>query len=111
MLFRSLTGEIEKIIRERKTDYLRRRIDRAKDLYFQIVMSQPGWWVDQFQRMDKQQQDMTDQGRAARLLDQGRDCMGKSNATGLQNVVRQLYELLPREIEESIKCGYDPGIH
>ena len=107
----NLTGEIEKIIRERKTDYLRRRIDRAKDLYFQIVMSQPGWWVDQFQRMDKQQQDMTDQGRAARLLDQGRDCMGKSNATGLQNVVRQLYELLPREIEESIKRGYDPGIH
>jgi len=105
-----LADEIEKIINERKADNLRKRIDRAKELYFQIVMSQPGWWVDQFQRMEKQQQDMTDQDRAARLLDQGRGCLAKNNVTGLQNVVRQLWELLPEETVEEAKRAYGANI-
>jgi hypothetical protein len=106
----NLAGEIEKIIHERKADNLRKRIDRTKELYFQIVMSQPGWWVDQFQRMEKQQQDMTEQGRGTRLLDQGRGCLAKNNVTGLQNIVRQLWELLPEETVEEAKRAYGANI-
>src|SRR2546426_402131 len=46
-----------------------------------IVTSQAGWWVYQFQQMEKQEQEMIDQSRAARLLDQGRECLAKSNTT------------------------------
>jgi molecular chaperone DnaK len=98
-----LADEVEEIIRERKTERLRKKIDQISRLYFDIVTAQPGWWVNQFQQMEKQRQKITDQGRAARLLDQGRDCMAKNNITGLQNVVRQLWELSPKEIVDEAK--------
>jgi len=41
---------------------------------------------------------MSDPGRAARLLDQGRDAISKNNFVGLQNVVRQLWDLVPRKM-------------
>lgn len=107
---KELSAQTAEIIRERKTDRLRKRIDNMVRLYYEIVMDQPGWWVDQFQRMEKQQQKMTDQPRAARLLDQGRDCMAKSNGTGLQSVVRQLWDLLPDEVVQAAKRGYQSGL-
>ena len=73
-------------------------------------MAQPGWWVYQFQRTEEQQDKMMDPPRAARLLDQGRDCISKNNNTGLRNVVRQLWELLPDELVQAAKRGYQSGI-
>ncbi len=72
-----LAAEVEEIIRDHKPDRLRKRIEQIARLYYEIVMAQPGWWVDQFQKMEKQQQEMSDQARAGRFLGQGRDCLGK----------------------------------
>ena len=60
--------------------------------------------------MEEQQDKMSDQAKAGRLLGQGRDCLAKNNATGLQNVVRQLWDLLPDETVEEVKCSYRPTI-
>jgi hypothetical protein len=60
--------------------------------------------------MEKEMQKMSDQTRAARLLDQGRDCMSKNNMTGLQNVVKQLWSLLPNEIVQAAQRGYQSGL-
>jgi molecular chaperone DnaK len=79
-------------------------------LYFEIVTAQPAWWAYQFQQMEKQRQKMTDQARVARLLNQGRDCMAKNNVTGLQTVVRQLWELLPPEVVRAAQRGYQSGL-
>jgi molecular chaperone DnaK len=105
-----LADEIEDTIRDGQTDRLRKKIEHASRLYFEIVMAQPGWWVDQFQQVEKQQREMTDQGRAARLLDQGRECLDKNNTVGLQNVVRQLWDLLPQETVEATKRAYGATI-
>ncbi|HOC54200.1 MAG TPA: Hsp70 family protein [Verrucomicrobiota bacterium] len=105
-----LTEQTDEIIRERKADRLRKKIDNIARLYYEIVMAQPGWWVYQFQRMEEQQDKMMDPPRAARLLDQGRDCISKNNNTGLQNVVRQLWDLLPDELVQAAKRGYQSGI-
>jgi hypothetical protein len=53
---------------------------------------------------------MSDQTEAGRLLGQGRDCLAKNNATGLQNVVRQLWDFLPTEAVQEVKRGYDATI-
>lgn len=105
-----LANEIEEIIRTDKPDRLRKKIEQLARLYFEIVMAQPGWWVNQLERMEEQQQAMSDQARAERLLGQGRDCLAKNNVTGLQSVVRQLWDLLPAETVEEVKCGYEPTI-
>jgi hypothetical protein len=60
--------------------------------------------------MEEQQDKMSDQAKAGRLLGQGRDCLAKNNATGLQNVVRQLWDLLPDETVVEVKCSYRPTI-
>lgn len=105
-----LAVEVEEIIRDHKPDRLRKKIEQIARLYHEIVMSQPGWWVDQFQRMEKQEEKMSDQAKAGRLLGQGRDCLAKNNATGLQSVVRQLWDLLPDETVQEVKRGYGATI-
>jgi molecular chaperone DnaK len=105
-----LRAQIDEIIRDLKADRLRKRSEHVANLYFEIIMAQAGWWVYQFQEMEKQQDKMGDQSRAARLLDQGRDCLSRNNTAGLQNVVRQLWELLPDKIVEAAKRGYQSGL-
>jgi molecular chaperone DnaK len=105
-----LTAEVEDIIRDHKPDRLRKKIEQIARLYHEIVMAQPGWWVYQFQKMEEQQAEMSDKSKAGRLLGQGRDCLAKNNATGLQNVVRQLWDLLPDETVQEAKRGYGATI-
>lgn len=105
-----LATEVEEIIRDHKPDRLRKKIEQIARLYHEIVMAQPGWWVYQFQKMDEQQDAMSDPARASKLLGQGRDCLAKNNVTGLQNVIRQLWDLLPDETVEEAKRGYGATI-
>jgi molecular chaperone DnaK len=105
-----LANEVEEIIREHKPDRLRKRIEMILRLYHEIVMAQPGWWVYQLQRVEEQQPKMSNQVRATQLLGQGRDCLAKNNVTGLQNVVRQLWDLLPDDAVQEAKRGYGATI-
>jgi molecular chaperone DnaK len=105
-----ITQEIDETIKEHNAEKLRKRIERTLRLYWEIVMAQPSWWIYQFQEMEKVENKMLDHSRAAQLLDQGRDCISRNNATGLQNVVRQLWDLLPSEVAEEVKRGYQSGI-
>jgi len=105
-----LAAQVEETIRDRKPDRLRKRIEQIARLYYDIVMAQAGWWVYQLQKMEEQQPEMSDQAKAARLLGQGQDCLAKNNVTGLQNVVRQLWDLLPDETVEQAKRGYGATI-
>jgi molecular chaperone DnaK len=98
------------IIAERKMDRLRKKLDQIQRLYWELIFAQPGFWVNQFQQLEKQKELMSDQARATRLLDQGRECIAKNNATGLQNIVRQFWDLLPREVVDAAQRGYQSGL-
>jgi len=105
-----IANEVEVIINEHKPERLRKKIEQSVRLYYEIVMAQPGWWVFQFQRMEEQQEKMSEQAKVGRLLAQGRDCLAKNNVTGLQNIVRQFWDLLPDEAVEEAKRGYGATI-
>jgi molecular chaperone DnaK len=107
---REVSAQVEDAIKEQKADRLRKRIDQSARLYYEIVMAQPAWWVYQFQEIEKKQNEMVDAARAARLLDQGRDCISRNNTTGLQTVVRQLWDLLPDDVVQAAKRGYQSGV-
>jgi molecular chaperone DnaK len=107
---RDLDAQVADAIKEQKADRLRKRIDQTAFLYYEIAMAQPGWWVYQFQAIEKKQDKMVDATRAAHLLDQGRDCISRNNTTGLQTVVRQLWDLLPDDVVQAAKRGYQSGV-
>jgi molecular chaperone DnaK len=103
-------NDLDEIIRQRKPDRLRKRLEQIVRLHFQIVSTQAGWWVYQFQQAEKQQQRMADPERAVRLMSQGRECVTKNNLIGLKNVVRQLWDLLPDEAVQAAQRGYGAGL-
>jgi len=105
-----LADAAENIIAERKMDRLRKKLDQIERLYFEIIFAQPGFWAYQFQQLEKQKQQMSDQARATRLLDQGRDCIAKNNFAGLQNIVRQFWDLLPHDVVEAAQRGYQSSL-
>ena len=105
---RELTDDIEEIAREQKADRLRRKIEQMNVLLYEIASAQPGYWVAVFQNLEKQQYKLLDPPRAARLLEQGRECLAKNNLFGLQNIVAQLWGLLPVDLQA--QRGYQSGL-
>jgi molecular chaperone DnaK len=106
----ALTSEIDRLIGIRASDDLRQKIDQARALWFEIAMSQPAFWVYQHQELEKRVAEMKDKARANKLLEQGRAFVSQNNATGLQNVVRELWNLLPDDVQAGITMGYQAGI-
>ena len=105
-----ITAQVEETIKGRIAEKLRKRIEQTARIYYEIQMAQPAWWVYQFQEMEKVQHKMVDSTRAQQVLDQGRDCLSRNNTTGLQNVVRQLRDLVPDEVVQAAKRGYQSGV-
>jgi len=103
-------SEAQSVVQEHNTGQLKKKIEQASRLYFEIVAAQPGWWVYQLDQMRLQQEKMKDQNRAAFLLEQGRQCKETHNTNSLQNIVRQLWELLPSDLVQSVRCGYQSGL-
>jgi molecular chaperone DnaK len=103
---RELHKEVDDLIAEKKPDRLARKLQQIQEFYWEIVVSLPGFWVNQFQNLEKQRLRMTDQARAGRLFDMGRNYLDQNNVDGLKNVVRQLWDLLPIEIVEEVKRGF-----
>jgi molecular chaperone DnaK len=105
-----IVDEVDDFIAKRQMDSLRKKLSHVRQLYFEIVFAQPGFWVQQFRWLENEKHKMSDQARALRLLDQGRECIGKNNVTGLQNIVRQLWDLLPSEAVKDAQRGFQSGV-
>jgi len=105
-----LNDEIEEIIGQKKIDRLRKKCEQVESLYWQIVLAQDGFWVDCFNRLEKDQQRIKDRVRGDRLFDQGRQCIQNNNINGLRSVVTQLWDLLPNEVVEAARRGYQSGL-
>ena len=90
-----LAEQTQDLVAKRHLDRLRKKLEQIKQLSWEIVSAQPGFWIDQFRWLESEKPNMGDQSRALRLLDQGRQCIDKNNVVGLQNIVRQLWDLLP----------------
>ncbi|MCX6968366.1 MAG: Hsp70 family protein [Verrucomicrobia bacterium] len=105
----SLVTEINQIIKERQSERMRSKLESVWRLYYEITNAQPEYWVYRFQYMEKERAKLTDQNRAAHLFSQGQNFMANNNAVGLQNVVRQLWDLLPAE-EREAQRGFVSGV-
>jgi len=107
---RALDEEIDEIIERRQMDRLRRKLEQLQQFYYQILFMQPSFWVDQFQRLEKDKDKMKERDKAERLFEMGRKYIANNNTTGLGNVVRQLWELTPSEVVEEAQRAFGAGL-
>lgn len=96
---------IESIIEKKQVDRLPRKIEEGRTIYAQILFSLPGFWVGNFQRMERDRGNFNDSAAAERLFERGREYLQKNNIEGLTDVVRKLWNLLPRDEAEKAQRG------
>lgn len=96
---------IDSIIAKKQTERLAKRIEEGRILFAQILFSLPAYWVGQFQRLDRERHKFVDASAADRLLERGRNYLQQNNVEGLTDVVRRLWDLLPREEAEKARRG------
>jgi len=107
---RELGAEIDEIIERKQMDRMPRQLERVRQLYYQILSTLPSFWVNQFQLLEKDKGKMQDRDKAERLFEMGRNYLANNNVTGLQNVVRQLWDLTPPEVVEAAQRAFGAGL-
>lgn len=105
-----LREQVDDLIEEKRAEPLRKKHEQVQDLYREILFDQPGFWVGFFNDLVEKSSGMKDQDAAARIINQGRQCITRGNVQGLRNVVVQLLGLLPRDVAEAIQRGYQSGL-
>jgi molecular chaperone DnaK len=96
---------IDSIVEKKQTERLPRKIDEGHSLHAQILFSLPGFWVGNFQRLERDRSEFSDADAAERLFERGREYLQKDNIEGLQDVVRKLWNLMPKEEAERAQRG------
>jgi molecular chaperone DnaK len=105
-----LAAEVEEVIAAKEVERLPRRQKQVEDLYFRILFAIPAYWVNQFQRLEREREKFTNKEDADRLIEMGQSYLEQNNVDGLRNVVVKLYALLPKQVVEDVKRGFGSGL-
>jgi len=104
--FSRLEEEVRKAIELKNSDSLEQKKRKLSQLVMQVLMKQPGFWVAQLERLEKEYKGkMRNQAEAELYFTQAYQAMNKQDLEGLKVTVRQLYGLLPEVDVEEVK-GY-----
>jgi molecular chaperone DnaK len=90
-----LREEVEELKEQKRSEPLRRRIEQARHLQWQIWDADPRFHVEMFLYLTTEVEKMTDEAKATRLVQQGRAFMDQKNIRGLRAVNGQLWALMP----------------
>lgn len=93
---KEIRQEAQSAIEGKNADELRRLNKKMGQLHAEVLLSLPGFWIHQLNELQNDKHRMADSSKAERLLDMGQKYIGENNIEGLQNVVRQLWDLLPK---------------
>jgi hypothetical protein len=96
---------VETLIDEKRDDLLPKKTKQVIDLFIEIQLAKPEFWIGIFQFLKGKKAKMGDQMMASRLFEQGDNCINSGNFQQLQQVTAQLLGLLPRDIQEKVKSG------
>jgi molecular chaperone DnaK len=102
---KSLRNDVETLIDEKRDDLLPKKTKQVIDLFIEIQLAKPEFWIGIFQFLKGKKAKMGDQMMASRLFEQGDNCINSGNFQQLQQVTAQLLGLLPRDIQEKVKSG------
>lgn len=101
---------VNSIISKEHKDRLARKIEEGENLHSQILVSIPAFWVGCFRRLENDGGNFSEPNAAERLFERGRSFLRENNVDGLQDVVRKLWNLLPKEQAEQQQRGFGSNI-
>ena len=96
---------VESIIAKEQVERLTGKIAEGRSIYGQILTSLPAFWVGNFQRMERDRGQFSDTDAAERLFERGRQYLQENNIDGLTDVVRRLWNLMPKEESDKAQRG------
>lgn len=96
-MFNALERELQVAKQSRDADLLRAKIREMDRLGLVIVYRQPGWWVEQLERLEQKKNTMNNASQAEDSIAQGRRAIDNDDFAALIAAVRQLASLLPVE--------------
>ena len=100
-----LAAEVTDIIAAKQIERLARRQKQVEALYFKVLFLIPAYWVNQFQRLEREREKFTNKEDADRMIEMGQNYLQQNNVDGLKNVVFKLWALLPQQVVEDVKRG------
>lgn len=106
---KALLTEFEAAIASEETDLIRRKIEEIDDLRIRILVALPEYWVEQFDSIRSRAHELTDTEVADELFARGVKAIDDGNGEDLQNIVRQLWRLLP-DVALRRQQGFDSGV-
>ncbi len=92
-----LREEIEQAIGNQNIHELKNRYDQLHEVYREILVHDPNYWVGCYHYLRDQKESMSDPIQAERCLKQGQKALDSRNVQLLETSVRQLITLLPEE--------------
>lgn len=98
-----LTDRLEDIVAREDVERLKKHTTRVEDLYTQVLMEIPAFWVSMLRDMVNAQSQMNDPARAQQLISQGNRCIAGNEIDGLRNVCVQLIRMLPRDVQDEVQ--------
>ena len=106
----TLEQETREAIQSHDADFLRRKIDELRQFIFEVLSSDPGFWRYLFEESVKEKAQMSDPTRADQWIREGNQAIQNNNLGQLVEAVRQLNNLLPREVQNDITRGYGSSL-
>ena len=113
---KELRAEVEQLIEEHRDDRLPKKVEQVSILSGEVCWSNMQYVVGVFMQLKQEKPKMTDQTKAARLINQGDSCIQRGDVQQLRQVDWQLIGLLPPGTPPPVGGGgYRPedagGIH
>lgn len=100
----NLDNEMQMLKSNRDSNGLRRKVKETDTLRFQILQTQPGFWLAMLENLETLRGTMRSPDKAEQLFRTGRQAANQGNVPALKGAVQQLIELLPAE--ERAKQGF-----
>ena len=105
-----IEDEIRRALERRNAETLKRAVDKADDLRFQIAMARPEWWKGLLAYQYQERAKMTDTRKADLLFAQGAKAVEAGSIPEMRRVALQLWDLLPADVAEEMQRGYGSGL-
>lgn len=100
-----LRTEAEQLIFDHREALLAKKLQQIYSLYYEVLASRDEFWVQMLEYCKDQRTRMKDQALAGRLFGQAEASIQRGDAQQLRQIVSQLMELLPPEVQGGFNAG------
>jgi molecular chaperone DnaK len=91
----TLVEDIARALGDSDASAVSLRMEQLRQLYFSVLLEQPGWWVGFYQDLVEKQSQFQDTNLAKVLITDGRKALERQDIDALRQVCGRLWSLLP----------------